>query len=182
MLALAAGKHVLESGARLDTLHLPDGIHNDFLLLERGGVVDGRAIESGQHIEGFLLVIVVEKPSIPSRALARKQQQKTGRTGRWRAQINIPRRLWEHHNTGNQQDGKHNLESNREPPLRRVVDIAESEIKPIRNQSADGNHGGFDTDQQPTVMGSRCFGLPDGNRGRVCTITNALQRREKGSQ
>lgn len=102
------------------------------------------AVQAGQHLAGLLVVTSHDEPA-------------------WR--------LGQHQSTDRDQHGEEDLQSNGETPLHGAVDVRETEIDPVGDEGTDGDNGTLEADEETTVVGARTLRLPDGNRGRVHTVT-----------
>lgn len=83
------------------------------------------------------------------------------------------RRLGEHEGAGHDEQGEQDLQSDGESPLHGGLDVGETEDDPVGHESADGDNGTLEADEETTVVRAGALGLPDGDRRRVQTVTNS---------
>lgn len=153
-LARATDHHTLEllglaeseesSPASLGTLSsLQVGLH-EVKVGEHLLAIDGTVVEGSQDLQGLLIVTLHDEPT---------------------------RGLRQHESSATDTDGKDDLECDGESPLDRGVDIGETEVNPVGNESADGNNGTLEADEETTVVRTRTLRLPHRNSSSVHTVS-----------
>lgn len=142
LLGLAEGEEVADTAGGTGSLDI--SLHQ-IQVGEHTLVAFRDVVQGGQHLAGFVLVALLYEPS-------------------WR--------LREDTHANNHDDGEEDLESNGESPLDRGVDVAETEVDPVGDESSNSDNCTLQTDEETTVLGLRCLGLPDRNGRGIHSVSN----------